>query len=95
MQIDRSDASIELSLQEVDYLTGKVPTPARLLSAQVKDRRGSFTHTYPSFRDRVERVAEEIHEETDRTVLITDPDCKTIARYNQRGFMFDEDNHAT
>jgi hypothetical protein len=90
MIVDRQDGSIELTPKEVEYLTGKATPPASLLSVKVRDRRGTFTHEYKSFKDRVEHVAEEIHGETERTVMIADENCKTIARYNERGFVFDE-----
>jgi hypothetical protein len=43
-----------------------------------------------AFRDRVERKASDLADETDRTVLVADSEGKVIARYkDERGLIFD------
>lgn len=85
MQIDHSEAMIELTSEEVDYFLGAKEVPTDLLSVEVDDPKGSFTFTYKSFSDRVEHHAKEIHHETGRSVLIFNSEGDTIATYNERG----------
>ena len=81
MNIDKRDAIIELDPQEVDVFTGKTRATADML----RDKHHP-AGSYPSFRDKVEHVASELHYETDRTVLICDADSgETLATYDERG----------
>lgn len=91
MQIYRSDAIIELSAEEISYLLGESTPPPELLAVKVRDRKGEFTVNYKTFRELVEQRAQELSYETDRTVLICDDgDGDTVARYNERGLVFED-----
>lgn len=82
------DASVDLEGDEVAVFLGKAQaTPAML--ADRHHPNGAYT----TFVDKVEHAASEIHNETGRTVLIMDADSgDTLARYNERGLVFDEQN---
>lgn len=70
MKVSRIDATIRLTAEEGAAFLGKGETTPEMLTDVWASMRGRHSYTYKSFRERVESVAEGIHEESKRTVEI-------------------------